>query len=89
MSKCKYVDICGRDCNKCGIYKKYNRRRMMKKRLYSACCVVGTLSAILLLGLAGSLECNRITVAEFITMCILPVALVIGSVELADIVKER
>ena len=67
---------------------KYNKMRIRRRRTYCACCVVGTLSAIALFGLVGSLECDRITVMEFIGMCILPTALMVGSMELAGLVKE-
>ena len=86
MNKCKYVDICGRNCgNECRVHKMHVRRRIT----YTVCCIVGMISAILVLGFAGSLECDRITVGQFIAISALPVVLMIASVEVAEIVKEE
>ena len=86
VNKCKYVDICSKNCGKeCRVHKMYVRRKIT----YTICCIVGMISATLVLGLAGSLECDRITMGQFIAMCVLPMVLTIASVEIGNIVKEE
>lgn len=85
MNKCKYVDICSRNCgNECRVHKMHVRRRIT----YTVCCIVGMISTFLIMGFAGSLECDRITVGQFIAMSVLPMVLVIASVEIGNMVKE-
>lgn len=85
MNKCKYVDICSKNCGKeCRVHKMYIRRKIT----YTICFIVGMISTLLIIGFVGSLECDVITIKQFIAMSALPIVLVIASVEIGDMVKE-
>lgn len=86
VNKCKYVDICSKNCDKeCRVHKMYVRRKIT----YTICCIVGMISTLLIMGFAGSLECDVITIKQFIAMSALPMVLTIASVEIGNMVKEE
>lgn len=86
MNKCKCIDICSKNCNKeCKAYKMYTRRKITR----TICYIVGTISALLVMGFAGSLECDAITIKQFVAMSVLPMVLAIASIEVGNMIKEE